>query len=371
MTAPGSSGGHSNGLGRVSIAEVPMIECPTPGAPGATRAANMNARLGYLLVMIAGCSDSAPVGFDPDEAGADGKADGTAGMPDVQCADAPDAGPRHSFRHTRSKLVSALGDTHHRGIDLVVAASSDNQTISGELSYGLLGKSLEDEDVDLFACRGGTWKRIGSARTDDDGHFALGLSGSKRLPIGMRDMYLSVAGDRTGAAFLAVVAPDDAQLAVSDIDGTLTSSENAAIGEVVGISPDIHDGAPEAWAAIAASGAIPIYTTARARHQTGSTRDWIAEKGMPRGALRLAPKVVLPGSATVAYKSGVFDALQEQLTIAIGVGNRESDIDAYTHAGLAGGQIFIKLPEFEGEVGARLDAGDAIGFADYNDLHPF
>jgi phosphatidate phosphatase PAH1 len=330
----------------------------------------MKALLGYFLVTIAACSESAPVGVDPDEASADGKADGVVGMPDVQCTGAPDAGPHRSFRHTKSKLISVLGDTHHRGIDLVVAASSGDQTITGELSYGVIGKSLEDEDVDVFACRHRAWTRIGTARTDDEGRFALSLEGSDRLPVGMRDMFLSVAGDRTGASFLVVVAPDETPLAVSDIDGTLTSSESAAIGEIIGISPGIHDGAPEAWASIAAAGAIPIYTTARARHSTGSTREWLAEKGMPRGALRLAPHVLLPGSATSEYKAGVFDALQEQLPIAIGVGNRETDIDAYTHAGLAGSQIFIKLPEFEGEVAARLDAGDAIGFAHYDELRP-
>jgi phosphatidate phosphatase PAH1 len=334
-------------------------------------AAIMKARLGYILVMIAACSESAPVGVDPGEASGDGKADGVAGMPDVQCEGTPDAGPHHSFRHTTSKLISVLGDTHHRGIDLVSAASADEQTITGELSYGVFGKSLEDEDVDVFACRHRAWTRIGTARTDDDGRFELALRDGDRLPVGMRDMYLSVVGDRTGATFLTVIAPDETPLAVSDIDGTLTSSENAAIGEIVGISPDIHDGAPEAWATIAAAGAIPIYTTARARHQTGSTREWLAEKGMPRGALRLAPHVLLPGSATSEYKAGVFDALQEQLPIAIGVGNRETDIDAYTHAGLDGSQIFIKLPEFEGEVEARLTTGDAIGFAQYDDLRPF
>jgi phosphatidate phosphatase PAH1 len=70
------------------------------------------------------------------------------------------------------------------------------------------------------------------------------------------------------------------------------------------------------------------------------------------------------------YKAGVFDALQGQLPIAIGVGNRATDIDAYTHAGLGGDQIFIKLPEFEGEVEARLTAGDAVGFASYDELRP-
>jgi phosphatidate phosphatase PAH1 len=337
--------------------------------------ANMRTGLGYFAVMFwvgTACTASGPVGVDPDEASADGKADGSVSLPDIHCDDAPGAGPHRSFRHTRSKLISALGDTHHRGIDLVVAATSDEQHLIGETSYGgIVGKSLEDEDIDVFACRAGAWKKVGTARTDDEGRFDLVLEGSARLPRGMRDMYMSVAGDRSGASFLAVVAPDDTQLAVSDIDGTLTSSENAAIGEVIGVDPDIHDGASEAWQLIAGAGVIPVYTSARARHSTASTREWLAGHDMPRGPVRLAPHVLLPGSATSEYTAGVFDALAAELPIAIGVGNRETDIDAYAHAGLAGDQIFIKLPEFEGEVEARLAAGEATGFTSYDELRPF
>jgi hypothetical protein len=98
---------------------------------------------------------------------------------------------------------------------------------------------------------------------------------------------------------------------------------------------------------------------------TNDTREWLAKKGMPRGALRLAPGVLLPGSATVDYKTRTLDELAAELPIALGVGNRASDIEAYTNAGVAPDRIFIKLPEFADEVAARLQAGEAIGFPAY------
>ena len=54
--------------------------------------------------------------------------------------------------------------------------------------------------------------------------------------------------------------------------------------------------------------------------------------------------------------------------LALGDGNRSTDIDAYLQAGVAADRIFIKLPEYQSEVQAQLDAHEAIGFASYDDL---
>src|SRR6185436_16912107 len=159
--------------------------------------------------------------------GGGGTGGGTGGgesraVPDVRCAGAPDAGPARDFRHLSSEIIAALGDAKHRGIDLVASAVRATQTLEGWISYTIADKALEDEDVDLFACLEGAWTAVGTARTDDEGYFALALSGAARLPIGMRDLFVSVAGDRTGVRFLGYVAPEGTQLILSDVDGTLT-----------------------------------------------------------------------------------------------------------------------------------------------------
>src|SRR3954471_22573973 len=154
-----------------------------------------------LVVGCAAAGEPEPVGPDPQEES--GTLGGTA---DVRCAGAPSAGPTRSFRHFKSRLITGLGGAKHRGLDLVTAADQPTQRLEGWISYTLLDKALEDEDVDVFACRAGAWQRIATARTDDEGHFGFNLTGGARLPLGLRDLFVSVQGDRTGVGFLAFVA---------------------------------------------------------------------------------------------------------------------------------------------------------------------
>jgi hypothetical protein len=327
--------------------------------------------LSSLVLFIVSCTSnkSGPVTVDPAEGGA-GKADGVGGVPDVRCAGAPDAGPATGFNSVAGSAISLLGDPKHRGFDLVAAASADSQTIEGWLAYTIADKALEGEDVDLFACRESAWRKIGAARTDSEGHFALGLSGGDRLPIGLRDMYVSVVGDRTGASFLAIVAPDGAKLVVSDVDGTLTSSENAFLRSVViGGEPDQQPGAADAFVAIAAKGYIPIDCTARGNQYSQVTRDWFEHKGFPRGALRLSSSFFTPpGEETSDFKTAAIAALDPALAFTFGIGDQHTDVVSYAANGLSGDHIFVKLPEHASDTQADRDAGAATGFSLYDDL---
>ncbi|HTR49639.1 MAG TPA: HAD family acid phosphatase [Kofleriaceae bacterium] len=328
----------------------------------------------FCLALV-GCASSAPstpVGVDPGEAGdgGSGKADGQAAVPQVLCDGTPDAGPAGDFRHVSSSIIAALGDPRHRGFDLVAPASADPQVVEGWIAYTIADKALEDEDVDVFACRDNNWQKVGTTTTDDEGHFALSLSADDRMPIGLRDMYVSVVGDRTGTSFLAYVAPDNSALVVSDVDGTLTSSENAFVETIaLGIEPDEQPGASDAYQAAAANGLQLVYVTARGNQYTQDTRQWLSDKGFPLGPVRLSDSfVTLPGQDTIDYKTQTISALEQGLTIAAGVGNRDSDITAYTNTNVAADRIYIKLPEYQSECQADLDAGKAVGFDDYATL---
>jgi hypothetical protein len=307
---------------------------------------------------------------DPGTPGGPAMPDGSA-VPDVRCAALPDAGPTREFLHTASKVISRLGDPQHRGFDLVASADSLKQTLEGWISYSIVDKALDEEEVDVFACDAGAWRWVGTALTDDEGYFALVLAGTDRLAVGMRDLFVSVAGDRTGARFLAYVAPAGTRLIVSDVDGTLTSSENAFFETIVlGNEPDERAGAPRAYREATAKGYQLIYVTARGNRFTQPTRDWLERKGFPRGPVRLAPSfVTLPGGNTSDYKTRTFDALTASgLALAAGVGNRASDVTAYARAGLTAERIFIEMPEYADEVQPRLDANEATGFATYDEL---
>jgi hypothetical protein len=330
-----------------------------------------------VATVFVGCAtgDAGPVSADPEEGtlgpGA-GTAEGAATLvPDVRCAGAPAAGKAGSFHHFSSSLISLLGDPRHRGFDLVTSAASTTQTLEGWISYTIADKALEDEDVNVFACRAGQWRSVGTARTDGEGHFALGLSGADRLPIGMRDLFVSVVGDRTGVGFLGYVAPAGSPLIVSDVDGTLTSSENAFLETItLGIEPGARAGASGAYAAAIAKGYQLIYVTARGNQYTTATRAWLDHKGFPRGPVRLSPSfLTLPGGDTVDYKTSTLAALAGAgLQIAAGVGNRASDVTAYASTHLPADRIFIEMPDYASEVQPLLDAHAAVGFATYDEL---
>ena len=294
---------------------------------------------------------------------------GTRTIDDIRCAGTPDVGPATGWRHTLSDYTATLGAPHHRGIDLIASADDAEQAITGKLTYGVTDKDLEDEDVELFACFDKAWHPIGTARTNDNGTFALTLTGDARLPIGMRDLYVSVAGDRSGAEFIGFVAPTGAKLVVSDVDGTLTASENAyPTSLAIGGDVAAHDDAAGALMSLAVRDHSVVYITARGDRFTQDTRDWFAAKGFPRGPLRMPTAIItMPGEDTIELKTSALDALAA-FDIVAGVGNRSTDITAYTNAGVPADRIFIKLSEFEDEVRAQLDAAAATGFTAYEAL---
>ncbi|MEO8550293.1 MAG: hypothetical protein ABI678_09970, partial [Kofleriaceae bacterium] len=183
---------------------------------------------------------------------------------------------------------------------------------------------------------------------------------------GLHDLYVSVVGDRSGVAMLGYVG--DA-IAISDVDGTLTASESAVIETLVGgENPAAQSDAAAMFRNLAARGIQVVYLTARGNQYTEATRSWLASRGFPRGPLRLAPSfATLPGDATVAFKRAAISALG--IAVVAAIGNRASDITAYTAAGVAADRIYIKLPEYQSEVQGALDAGEARGFNDYPALN--
>jgi hypothetical protein len=283
------------------------------------------------------------------------------------CAAQPN-GPQDSYRHRRNRLYKSLGEPRFRGIDLIAMADDPSQILGGKLAYTAADKDVWDEDVYVYACHADGWRFAGQARTDRQGRFEVVLSGAARLPVGMRDLFALVPGDGGGVRFLAYVAPRGTTAVVSDVDGTLTESEDAIFNTVLfGDDLEHQPHAPRALAALAAAGHVIVYITARGDQYTEVTRRWLALHGFPRGPLRLARSTITkPGPRTVAFKTGVLRGLR--IPIAVGIGNRASDIAAYGNVGLPPSRILINLPEFADEVREELAAGKATGFDDYREV---
>ncbi len=346
-----------------------------------------------LTLGMAGCSDNGTSGgedlgadqgpgpgddLSTDTGGGEdlGADQGAAGdpVPYVTCDGPVPVGPKGAWRHiVASPLVTVLGHPLHRGIDLIATTATAVQHIKGEITYGVEDKALEDEAVEVFACLDTGWKLIGQALTDGEGLFDLPLSGAQRLPVGQRPLFLSVIGDRSGTDMIALLATPGGTLAVSDVDGTLTTSESAYPDSLVTGNPvAAWDGAPQALSALQKGRYRMVYLTSRGRRFTQDTRSWLKAHGFPVGPLHLAAALLTaPGQPTVDYKAGaMMDMTKEQLTIQVGIGNRQSDIQAYQQNQVPAQHIFVKRPEFDSEIKPLIDAGQAVGFTDYPSLTP-
>ncbi|MEO8700727.1 MAG: hypothetical protein ABI867_11820 [Kofleriaceae bacterium] len=299
-----------------------------------------------VLGMMCGCALNAEV---PAE---------TATATKSHCASPPRTG-RGSFRSIRNRMFARLGDPRHRGIDLIALESDPVQTIAGKLAYTAADKDLGHEDVELYACVDDAWKSLATLRTDKHGRFRTDLAGDARLPPGTRDLFAYVAGDGTGVRFLAYVAKAGESVIVTDIDGTITASENAVLTTVL-FGDDIGHrlDAPQV---LAGSDHKIVYVSARGDQMSDVTRRWLRTHGFPDGPMRLAPASLLkPGPKTVAFKTAALRSLSVPIHAAIG--NKPTDVESYASAGIPASRIFVKLPEFEGALRGDLAARRAIGF---------
>jgi len=292
------------------------------------------------------------------------------------CSDSPQTGAAGDWSNARRHEVKAWGEPHHRGIDLITAEDSQ-QVISGETHYthSVRGKqtsdkALEHETIEVLACRDNDWTLVGKTETDREGRFQLHVPKETALRVGLTKLYLSVVGDRSGAGFLALIAPPNTELVVSDVDGTLTDSENAFPDSLfTHRAVAANDGAPRALETLRKRGYWIVYLTSRGQFFTEATRRWLRDKGFPNGPLRLAEDfVTLPGHETVEYKSGAMKSIvQSHFIIGVGIGNRRSDKEAYSAVGVPTTAIYIfrKERRFFKEVDPLRAQKKAVVFESY------
>lgn len=247
----------------------------------------------------------------------------------------------------------------------MTSEAAPTQTIEGDIGYMAIDKGIEDEDVEIFACEADAWHSLGATRSDGGGHVTIRLVGAARLPAGLHSLYLAVAGDGRGVGFVAYVAPVGAATFVTDIDGTLTASENGVVKAVL-FKSDLDDqpGAPAALRALA-SVMQPIYLTARPYATIELTRRWLAMHGYPRGPILTSAHFARPGTDALDHKRHLLASLAA-LGVAprIAIGNRASDVLAYEHIP----HVFVKIPGYTDELAPLVARGQAVEFTSYADL---
>jgi len=271
----------------------------------------------------------------------------------------PDVGPKGSFRHTTSGWG---GSANHRGRDLFVKAGSKQWALAkfayggGSVAGGIVDNDAQDEDVDVYLLRdcGSTWKKVGTFRTTNDGAHSteenvidtggriyVDLSTLEPVPLGVgrHRVHFVMKGDLSATDQYIEVLPDSAKVVVTDIDGTLTTSESASFTEAFGLSPPgANPGSAEALTALAKRGYYMLYLTARPEWFVQKTRNWLNDKGFPPGIVHTGFSLIgETGSAAINLKTSELAALKTRTGVvpSYGFGNTDTDAAAYDNAGIS------------------------------------
>jgi hypothetical protein len=292
------------------------------------------------------------------------------------CDAAPPAVARGAFRNIGSFLLAATSTPNHRGHDAFFRPG-EPQWVVGRLSYGLLDSPLEKEDVDVYVLRGcgGAWEKLGTTQTTAGGHEAVdGVSDDRgrvyfQIPTpralgpGRHRIRLVVKGDATATELFLEVLTTDTPVFVSDVDGTLTTSELAEVGGVLtGTIPDANPNAKEAFDALVKKGYRPLYLTARAERGTDRTRQFIAQRGFPPGIIQtsLSP-FGLSGADAATFKSQALERVTSAhgFAVPIGFGNTATDAEAYAKTGIAATSAYFY--KFDTTYGTKIDDYAQLG----------
>jgi len=156
------------------------------------------------------------------------------------------------------------------------------------------------------------------------------------LEPGRHRFELVVAGDLSRTTVWIDIVPPGQPFVVSDVDGTLTTSENAEVGALLtGSLPDENPGAPAVLAALADRGYRILYLTARAEQLGGRTRDFLDEHGFPPGLVHTSLTATgLSGDKAADFKTRELEAVGERgLVPTWAFGNRASDAATYEAVG--------------------------------------
>src|SRR6185295_11381253 len=258
-----------------------------------------------------------------------------------------------SWEHRRNRLVAR--SPNHSVQDILVTEGSPI-TIEGKFTYGNLSKDLEDELILGFLNTDGGWVPLGEERTDDDGRVRFTVA--PPLKIGVYGVQLEVAGDASVAEARLWVLPRGTHLAIFDIDGTLTTSDEEIIRNVKKerllhkqYVPKAYPGAAQLTAAQAARGYVNVYLTGRPYWLANATRTWLWPEGSPSFALGVlhvtdSNQEAFPTQAGVgAFKRSFLKKLVASgFLLDIAYGNANTDISAYLDAHLPPQAVWIIGP---------------------------
>jgi len=223
----------------------------------------------------------------------------------------------------------------------VTAVSYAGVKARTEAASSLTAKPLAGEHVSLWSYDAATaaWSTLGRTETAADGSYDIPASA---VPPNGQPVYAMLEADGSCAEHDVELLPAGAKVVITDIDGTLTASDNELLLELTDATyvPKPMAGADAMAKAWAAKGYPIIYLTARPHILQGETRGWLRDLGFPPGPLITASTL---GVEPAGYKTVWGQRMLADFGwIAVAAyGNADTDIAAYAGAGIPKDVTFI------------------------------
>lgn len=306
-----------------------------------------------LLALLAACSDSEPA------------------LSHATSLSCPSPGPL-PFRLSSSGFQSSASNTiasqnprnkdeasdtlgNPGGVVASVYIADDQRPGAGPIDYhGTKARTTPSNGVTLMPLAGENvslwsydpdrmaWQSVGRGKTDSNGEYDLPGTGFT-APNG-RPVYAVLEADGSCAAHFDYLYPPGSNVVVSDIDGTLTLSDNELLNQLVDETyvPKLMAAADRLMQAWAMKGYPVVYLTARPNLLRVETRGWLDQLGFPGGALITETSNATPD----VYKTLWMRRMIQDFgwTVVAVYGNADTDITAYENAGVAKDRTFIVGP---------------------------
>ena len=242
---------------------------------------------------------------------------------------------------------------YSRGRDMFYVEGEPQWVLAKFTKWGFpIDKDVVGSTVHIFLERGcaGAWEELGTTVTTDDGEHPLveGVEDSggrvyfqipadKLLGPGRHRIHMVDEDEWETAEAIIDIVPAGAPFFVSDIDGTLTTSENEEAWDfLLDTIPDANPSSAAALSLLASKGYRPMYLTARPEWLDRRSREFVALRGFPPGIIHTTTIYEgATGEPAAAYKTGEFELLAAKGLVPTFVfGNKDSDALAFDNAGV-------------------------------------
>lgn len=223
----------------------------------------------------------------------------------------------------------------------VIGLPSAEQAINGMFargSNGLLGTPFVGEWVSVWKPLAGLWKQLGRVQTDENGAYSIKVPDADKFAKGTNLLYGILEGSGDCAVHGVFLWPEGTTIIVTDIDGTMTKSDQEMMKQLSDANYDAveNKGALDMMKTWASKGYYIVYMTARPHTLREMTRKWLYAHDFPFGPVITAETMVY-NEAARKYKGDWIKKMKNdfQWNVAAAYGNAQSDVDGYSDGGIA------------------------------------